>query len=249
MLRTAITVVLFAGVAFMGTVSGEPAGDKTEVKSTKKGAKSSKAAKTALDLSTANKLAQIGIESKSPEILLAAARIIGLADVRKVDSKDSKTEFQSKAGKDVSPEAEAKNLIEQAITFAKKTKQKDRVQAIMTLAEQLQKEMSEVDRGRVGGPRYYQERTLRSPCDKHDTFYVRYRGGEQGVFVVNNLSNHGDIDLYVYNQNGQRVYKDFRHDDDASASWYVPYTQTYTIRVHLYSGQSGRFIRYRAFTN
>jgi hypothetical protein len=67
-------------------------------------------------------------------------------------------------------------------------------------------------------------------------YSIRFRGGEQASVYIGNRSNRGDIDLVVRDNHDRIVGRDFRPNQDAHASWFVPTTAVYTIHVRYYRG-------------
>lgn len=195
--------------------------------------------KAADALVAAYTMARLGKEAKSPEMLLAAARVIGTTDVKRVDMKDAK--IQS-AVSDVDPLAEATALIAEARKLGG-----DNADAVTKLAAAVEKDIKEFKRGVIGGPRSWTGR-VDAKYDKNDQVYLEYRGGQQGTVRVTNTTNAGDIDLFVYDLDNRLVASDRRTDDDAFVSFYVPKNSRYRIVIQAYAGPNKPLV-YRVTTN
>lgn len=63
-----------------------------------------------------------------------------------------------------------------------------------------------------------------------DEYRIQFRGGESAIVVVSG-DGDTDLDLYVYDRNGNLVSSDTDFSDDCVAVWNPRYTQTYTIRI------------------
>ena len=76
---------------------------------------------------------------------------------------------------------------------------------------------------------FIDNRTL-IPGRATDTYRVVMVAGETGrVSMVGD--GRTDLDLFVYDEFGNLVASDIGLTDIASVSWFVPRTQTYTVRV------------------
>jgi hypothetical protein len=173
-------------------------------------------------LGAAFELAQYGREKKSPELLIAAARVIGTTGTTKGDSKKAEV---GKAGTYDSAK-EANELLDQALKMGATGKSAD---AIKTLVAKAKSEIEEIGRGPVGGPRSYSG-VFFSPNDPDDTIQVFLRGGETtNAFLQSHTGT--DLDLVVTNRSGQTVAQDHGTSPSASVNFYVPVEGDYTFRV------------------
>ena len=94
----------------------------------------------------------------------------------------------------------------------------------------------------VGGPKFVRETVKAHTVD---VYHVAFRGGEIAEVA---LSGDGDtdIDLFIYDENGNLVAEDRDRSDDCLARWYVKRTGTYTVRVR---NQGGVYNDYVMATN
>jgi hypothetical protein len=79
--------------------------------------------------------------------------------------------------------------------------------------------------GRVGGA-VCQDDSVMSGYSK--TYSLTFRGGERAAVEA---SGDGDIDIYVYDSDGDLVVKDSLSDAHPVAVWYPRYTDTYKVRI------------------
>ncbi len=67
-------------------------------------------------------------------------------------------------------------------------------------------------------------------ANSSDEYRIQFRGGETAIVVVSG-DGDTDLDLYVYDRNGNLVCSDTDYSDDCVAVWNPRYTQTYTIKI------------------
>ncbi len=190
-------------------------------------------------LNAASTLVHLGREKKAPEMLLAAARVIGLTDLNKVDTKDAKLES---ATSDSDALAEAKGLITEAEGLAQG---KDK-EAVKALGAMILDQISEVKRGALGGPRSITGR-VDAKYDKTDTYFIDFKGKAVAAISVANLSNRGDIDLYVYSLDNKLIKRDFRKNASAYVSFLPASNTRVRVVVRAYAGATP--LLYRLTTN
>lgn len=236
--KTGLLLVMAALAAGLFATNGW-AEDKKDNKTDSKAApgKSTEQSKAALDVGAAFRMAQIGRETKAPEALIAAARVIGTTNFQKVDLKDVKAEKPEA----FDAAAQANALLEEAAKLAG-----DRADAVKALIAAARKDIAERPRGAIPGPQT--RRSTLSDRDRIDTYPIRFRGGEEAIIIVNNTSNRGDIDLRVEDANGRYVDGSASDDDDASCSFYVPRTAIYYVKIKKY-GSRGGVLSYVMTTN
>lgn len=188
------------------------------------------------ELAAAYRMAATGRKLGMPEALIAAARIIARTPIEEFTEKET----DAKRDPDMSPKKEAEALLAEALKMPSASKD-----AIKALAAAAKKDLSEKPREAKGFPRTFYGNV--SKGNRTDTFRVPFVANRYGRVHVNNYTNRGDIDVYVYNQAGRLVARDRRTANDASVNFFVPSAQTYTIKVNLYAGKG--LIRYRVTTN
>lgn len=218
--------------------SGTRAEDKKGAEPREKVEAPSESMKAAQALHAANTIARVGRETKSPLLLLAAARTVGTTKFGKFDIKDAKLE--SKNGEfDVLDYTSG--LIKEARGFAGNDA------TVEALAKQVEGEISKFNRGAQGGAKKWSGH-LEKGFNTTDDYYATFRGGEPAFVGVTNHTNKGDIDLYIYNtKTGALIGKDIRKDDDANFSWSPSQTVSVRIRIRAYAGNAP--MRYSIQTN
>jgi hypothetical protein len=187
-------------------------------------------------------MAALGQKERKPELLLAAARIIGTLP-RPMEVAEGKL---AKEPEDVPDhKKEALELLDKAKRM--RTPYQD---AIEKVADSIREELTSKagGRGAFMGP---QTRigTL-SGGDRLDTFPIRFRSGEKAMILVANIRKIGDIDLVLADDNGRVLARDKRTARDAYVEYNVPrgpINPILYIKVQLKAG-TGR-IDYRVTTN
>ena len=199
--------------------------------------KESASAKAANDVGAAFRLASYGREKKCAEALCLAARMIGTTNFQKVDLSDAKAE-----------KAEAFDGLKTANQLLEEAGKIDspHPDLIAKLVAATKKDIAEADRGAAHGPQT--RRGTVSDFDRQDTFPIRFRGGERAVVIVNNVSNRGDINCIVTDDDGRVVARNFSPDDDAYCEWFVRRPGTFYVKVKKH-GHRGGPLHYVLTTN
>ncbi|MCC6418850.1 MAG: hypothetical protein IT429_11500 [Gemmataceae bacterium] len=197
-----------------------------------------KKSQAANDLGLAGQLIRYGRQHKSPEALLTAARILGTTATaeRKEQpktevAKDKKGEERKGAAPDNSPKA--------LLAEAKKMARNDKT--IVAMADRVGQALDEGIRGAASGPL----RSLhRIPAYGTHSYRITFRGGETARVVLDG-DGGTDLDLFIYDENGNLVRSDVGLSDYANLSWVPRWTGPFTIRVR----NLGRFSNGYFLTN
>jgi hypothetical protein len=96
--------------------------------------------------------------------------------------------------------------------------------------------------GAIGGPKVSQSVVLPGSTDR---YVVGFRAGETAVVVVRG-DGDTDLDLYVYDENGNLITSDDDGSDDCVVQWTPMWSGKFTIRI-VNRGSLGN--RYRVATN
>ena len=172
-------------------------------------------------LQTAASLARYGYANYSPTALIEAAKIFADTQVQNLDAdRESGGEPQESKGAEVSFNPE------QLLIDARKYAGKDKV--VLALANKVEKSIKSTStRGAVGGAKYAEDRV-------YGKSYVQY----QAKFWANELAEvivigdgHNDLDLYIYDQNGNLIASDDDYTDQCVCRWIPAWTGTFTIRI------------------
>jgi hypothetical protein len=141
--------------------------------------------RTLQNLTAALQLAAYGRQEKAPEVLLAAAKVIGGISVQplKFESKESTKEPAKKDAEfsEFSPQKEAEKLISEARELAKSLPQ-DQKDAIETLAKRVTSSLGEKKRNLQGGS---QSISAFYPANTPRTVQLRFVGGASSIQVMN----------------------------------------------------------------
>jgi hypothetical protein len=211
--------VLAAGVwqgAAAGTKPAEgPAGAVPDEK------KSDTAQAEALErLHTAGNLVRFGRQEQDPLLLITAARLFlqtptgamsesPTPEGQAIEASQKKSESRSLAPAELLAEARALAGEDQAL---------------LALADQVE---SEKKRGALSGPA---GGTYQVQAGVTDTFTVAFKAGE-GAMVVVMGDGDTDLDLLIYDENGNLIVKDDGRSDQCLVSWVPRWTGNFRIHV------------------
>lgn len=136
------------------------------------------------------------------------------------------------ASKDGGVSFDVKAIIEEAKNYA------DGDANLLSLIAEIEKQQSESHRGAVGGP-CRQVEILRP------NHYITYNVN----FVANSLAEVAvqgdgdtDLDLYVYDSNGNLVASDEDYSDDCYVNWVPKWTGRFVVKIVNRGGVPNRFV-------
>ena len=173
-------------------------------------------------LQTAASLAKYGYANYSSTALIEAAKIF------------AETKAQEGAVVKTSQNTQTGEIKESAVSFkpaqlladAKKFAGKDKV--VLAYANQVEKSLkSSSTRGAVGGPRYAEDVVYGKDVN---TYTVKFWANELAQVGVSGNGNT-DLDLYVYDANGNLIGSDSDYSDDCLVRWVPAWSGTFTIKV------------------
>jgi hypothetical protein len=175
----------------------------------------------------ARNLAAYGQEHKSPESLVVAAQILldnptgNLEAEKKVEGgKETPAKEEPKKGAP-QPVLDPSQLLETAKSMAAGN------ETVLALIKQVQSRVAETPRGRVPGPLKRLDSVL---SHSTDVYRWTFRGGEHAaVGVVGDGDT--DIDLYVYDGNGNYIGSDTDITSQCLVEWTPRWTGTFIIMV------------------
>lgn len=179
-------------------------------------------AKVAGDPSMANmalirQLADVGLEQKDPLMLMTAAKLYAMTPTQ-----DKQREKQSEGGKDSTKDAEMSVDLSSLLDYAKEySGDNENYLAMIAEIESVK------TRGKSGGPGMTTERVNAGATD---TYGITYRGGELAEILVVG-DGDTDLDLYVYDENGNSVCTDNDYTDTMYCSWVPKWTGEFTVRI------------------
>ncbi len=189
----------------------------------------------------ANQLASYGYNNYSATALIEAAKILMsvptqelIADSTQLSSSSENTKSSGR------PDITVDRLLADAALWAGEDKH------ITDYLEDVKKEYSSISsgpsRGATGGP----QSAISSVSAKDtDVWTVTFRGGSRAMVVVNG-DGDTDLDLYVYDENGNLMGKDIDYSDYCVVSWTPRWTGPFTVKI---INRGNVYNRYRIYTN
>ena len=171
-------------------------------------------------LQLAKQLAIYGYDNGSPTALIEAARIMSGVQFDGLEAQVTRSE-----GQDVeSPNGDRKMTAATLIADAKKLAGDDK--QILALADGVIIAGAGT-RGAVGGERGQNDVVYGR---SYNDYVVAFK---KGIIAQIGVSGNGnsDLDLYVYDENGNVIVADTDYSDDCYVSWYPRWTGNYLIRV------------------
>lgn len=174
-------------------------------------------------LQTAANLAKYGYATYSPTALIEAARIFGTTKVQDADFENTKVSSATTEEKEVKVSFDPKQLLVDAKKYAGKDK------TVLALAKKVEEEIasSGSTRGAVGGPKYGEGRVYGKDYTDYTAKFWANELAE--VIVIGDGDN--DLDLYVYDSNGNLIASDTDYTDQCVCRWVPSWTGAFTIRI------------------
>lgn len=168
-------------------------------------------------LSLARQLAGVGMAEKDPLILMTAAKIYKMTPTEEKE-RSKETEGGQDSTKDKAMVFNAESMLAYAKEYAGDNK------TYLTMISDIE---SIKYRGRTLGP----ARTS-SDVNAHssDTYRITYNGGELAEILIVG-DGDTDLDLYVYDKDGNQVCKDIDTTDTMYCSWTPRRTGKFRIKI------------------
>lgn len=176
-------------------------------------------------IQTAASLAQYGYQNNIPTALIEAARIFGTTQVQEGDLEGTSEAPNSEAAE---KEAGISYDPQQLLADAKEMAGNDaEINALIKRTEQEIKDFAKASRGAVGGAVTV---TRRVNANSYNMYTVRFWAGELAeVGVVGDGDT--DLDLYIYDEDGDLVVRDIDYGDVCYCSWVPSRTSVYVVKV------------------
>jgi hypothetical protein len=226
-----------AGIVVMSgwlgtTVLGQARGAKEQNMSTDKGKEGISRAVTTLQ--QAGELVAYARENQSPVAMVTAVQM--LQRVRIQDGAGRVKEGPSGAaegapagpdrqkGKTPAPSLDAKVLLAEARTWAKGN------QSLLTLIDEASKAQQPTTSGTLGGDPYPYRQPGRLLARTYKDWVVTMRGGELARIVVMG-DGDTDLDLEVFDENGNLIARDVDYSDQCVVQWTPKWTGNFTVRI------------------
>ncbi len=173
-------------------------------------------------LQTAAGLVKYGYANYSATALVEAAKIFAETKTQPLDVEAEHGRTESVSEKSNPVGFESAQLLADAKKFAGKDK------AILAYIKQVEKSIvSSSTRGAVGGPKVQKERVLGKDVD---TYKVKFWSKELAEVCVSG-DGDTDLDLYVYDENGNLIESDTDYTDDCVVRWVPAWTGTFIIKI------------------
>lgn len=174
-------------------------------------------------LQTAANLAKYGYATYSPTSLIEAARIFGTTKVQDADFEVAKASEAKAEQKEAKVSFDPTQLLADAKKYAGKDK------TVLALAKKVEAEIASAGatRGAVGGAKYGEGRVY----GKDYTDYTAKFWANELAEVVVIGDGDNDLDLYIYDQNGNLIASDTDYTDQCVCRWVPSWTGSFTIRI------------------
>jgi hypothetical protein len=227
---TAAACALALGIA--GPAFAQKEGKKSGTNLNKAAPASSPASEAVSIAAMAERLALYGEEKKDPVALIAAARI-----KQDIGATTTEREKESRGGKgDATKPAKVDTNVEALLNKAKSLAAGR--QDIVALADEVGKGGT---RGAVRGPQVANT-VVRS--NSTDIFRIAFRGGEPAAVFISG-DGDSDLDLWIYDENGNLICRANSRRDDEGCRWNPRWTGPFRIEVR----NLGVANRYQLWTN
>jgi len=173
-------------------------------------------------LELANHLADYGYRTYSASSLIEAARIMSSISPQEI-------KFESYKQDPIPEEAvtkKSKNRYDLESILAATKKYAGGNAILLDEISQIEKAKQET-RGRVGGPGERYNYVYGNSADYYD---IMFRAGELAEIVVIG-DGDTDLDLYIYDSNGNMIASDYDYTDRCYVSWVPLWTGRYTVKI------------------
>lgn len=174
-------------------------------------------------LQTAANLAKYGYATYSPTSLIEAARIFGTTKVQDADMQATRGTTSNPEEKDAKISFDPAQLLADAKKFAGKDK------TVLALIKKVEADLASAGstRGAVGGPKGQRDRVYGKD---YNLYTVKFWSNELAEVCVSG-DGDTDLDLYVYDSNGNLIGSDSDYSDDCVVRWVPAWTGEFTIKV------------------
>lgn len=186
-------------------------------------------------LTLAGDLVKYGYAQQSAVSLISAVEILQSVSTQKLDAErqgesDDKASSEGKSGVMT---FDIPKLLADAKEFAEGNS------SLLAIISGLE---NEGHRGAVGGPKSAHERVL---ANRTDVYNIRFVGGRFAEVAVIG-DGDTDLDLYVYDENGNLIVSDVDYTDNCYVSWNPIWTGNFKIKI---VNRGGVYNRYVLMTN
>ena len=170
-------------------------------------------------LALAGQLAKYGYENNSATALIQAAELYLSLDMSEFKPISEEKETGKETKKDEYISHDPIQILADATDLASGNS------VLLAMIDELKK--TKQSRGAVGGPK---SREYRVFANSTDTYVVRFYANEPATVVVSG-DGDSDLDLYIYDENGNLIAKDADYSDDCIVTWNPKWTGDFVIKV------------------
>lgn len=184
-------------------------------------------------LRLASDLARYGYKTYTASALIEAARILNGVPTHDLTPESINKGESSDNGKVQKAEFTVEQLLKDAREYA------DGDATLMALADHVKIDNG-VSRGRVGGTTEHRDCVNSNTTD---TYNIRFIAGEVAEVAVIG-DGDTDLDLYIYDSNGNLIKKDIDYTDRCYCSWIPKWTGTFRIEIKNRGGVCNYYTLY-----
>ena len=190
-------------------------------------------------LRVAMDLAKFGYETESPSALIEAANILASTPTQALEATvEQGAENANETEKVTKVQFEPKALVAAALELTEN-------EHLIAMADNVTAKIeaqAEGTRGALGGPRY-----ANSSVSAHSyTYYNQKFWADDLAEILVSGDGDTDLDLYVYDENGNLIVSDTDYTDDCYVRFYPRWTGTFRIKI---VNRGGVYNRYVLITN
>lgn len=184
-------------------------------------------------LQTAHQLVEYGYETGTPLPLIQAASLYVAVNAQNLDA----TKNAEGEGTETTKQEVVSYDVDQLLADAAALAEGDA--NYLALIDGVK---NSATRGAYGGPKSATERVN---AHSTDVYRIQFRGNEEAsVLVVGDGDT--DLDLYIYDENGNLIDQDLDYGDTCLCTWYPAWTGYFTIKV---KNLGNVYNRYEIITN
>lgn len=181
-------------------------------------------AKAVEELALAHRIAEYGRKYNSIEAMIAAIKIVSNTNVQQLlKSKTSTLKDSSEGIKNPGSVNYSSIRIDQLIQDARGLARGN--EAYTIIIDDL--EALKTQRGAVTGPKYKYERVLPKAVD---TYVIDFEGKQEAIVYVKG-DGSTDLDLFIFDENGNQVDEDRDYSDECAVSFIPKWTGKFKIKI------------------
>lgn len=186
-------------------------------------------------LRVAMDLAKFGYETESPSALIEAANILASTPTQALEATvEQGAENANETEKVTKVQFEPKALVAAALELTEN-------EHLIAMADNVTAKINaqaEGTRGALGGPRY-----ANSSVSAHSyTYYNQKFWADELAEILVSGDGDTDLDLYVYDENGNLIVSDTDYTDDCYVRFYPRWTGTFRIKIVNRGGVYNKYV-------